>query len=201
MAISGLSKAGKSLGSDWRELESDWEQVAEAAIWGRRAMRVLADLAGSDLDRLVDLRAKLARLVDQGKDLISDDGPIGIKAKALSEVLADLSMKLGAIRQLAGADETETFVDGTASDWLKDLSSRVGQWRADAPKLHGWCAWQKARSEAKAENLGPLVAGLEGGEMAPDDTATVFEGIRTLSSAIFGGWVRPAIIRPGSAKW
>ncbi|MBF0394979.1 MAG: DUF3320 domain-containing protein, partial [Alphaproteobacteria bacterium] len=44
-----------------------------------------------------------------------------------------------------------------------------------APKLSAWCGWRKARGQASVAGLGPLVAGMESGMVAPGGARRCFE--------------------------
>jgi hypothetical protein len=172
-AIDGLAEDGARLGAAWKGLDSDWNALARAAAWGRRVSGCVSRLAGSDLNALLALREKLGRLLSEGNDLLAETGPVGGKAKSLAAAWTALAEGMTAVRNVAVAAEGETFTD--APDWLTGLSELANTWLANLPRLHGWCAWCKARGEARSVGLAPFVDALEAGTIGPGALSAAFD--------------------------
>jgi hypothetical protein len=160
-ALAALPPGASILG-----IETDPARLVALAEAGAHARAALLAMAGAGGD-LVALRDRLRRLLSDGRDLLEPGMPIPLAAASFTAALAGFLSSLAAFR-------AEVALADTAS--LAETEATAAAIVARTARLNVWCAWVAARREAEAAGLGPIVAALEQGIVAP---AAADEAFRT----------------------
>lgn len=164
-----IDALGKSLHDvpGWAALRTDMNRLAWVAKLADGLRASLIQLADSP-EQLVRLRGDLKRLVVDGNEMLSPDGPI---AKGLVELERRYQALVGA---------TERF--GRLAGGSIDLSEQIPELWTNAKavtenerSLNAWCSWCRVREEALACGLQPLVASVEQGSLSDGSVAEAFE--------------------------
>jgi len=172
--IEGRGGVLKCLGKDWQELDSNWSDLEQAKSFAKMMAGVLSRLSEGDLDKLMDLRGAISRLLGEGNDFLSPTGPIGAKASAYLASLETNQAALSKMRGLVSSD-SEQDLKFEADDWTDSVKETTEDWLSHIPKLRMWCAWRKARKEAIAKDLNSVVKALEDGLVEPEGIGEAFE--------------------------
>jgi very-short-patch-repair endonuclease len=167
-----LAAGQASFGGLWKGGDPDWVELLRVFSWTQKVRLLAQRAAGEDIDRFVELLERWAKLVTEGRELLSENGEIG---KSLAEFL--LAYK-GFLESLQGVNE---LLDLDASRaWTPDkgflarVEETLGVWEAKATRLRQWCAWQRVRGEALTEGLNPLISACEAGTIPPAELSGVF---------------------------
>ncbi|OJY64453.1 MAG: hypothetical protein BGP12_15215 [Rhodospirillales bacterium 70-18] len=160
-----------------RELDIDPGALTAVAEVGAGARMVLLALAGAGRD-MVETRARLRRLLVDGRDLLESGMPLQAAADRFVSALTRFLATFATFQETCGlpADITRAAAERTASA----VTARTA-------RLNDWCRWIAARRTAEAAGLGRLVAALEAGTLAPEMAA---EALRTA----YCRWAAPLLI-------
>ncbi|MFM2055953.1 MAG: hypothetical protein RLY71_338 [Pseudomonadota bacterium] len=159
-------------GGLWQGLHSDATAVEQALRFSQALPGVLAQLARQP-EALAELHAAVEWLLGSGNSLLA---PQGALARAAHELLARLGTLAGALdpfARLAGLDKAGQHA--LADLDLPSLAALAHTLLAAPGRLRAWCAWQKARGQADAAGLAPLLTALEHGRLAPPQLRDAFE--------------------------
>lgn len=137
----------------------------------------------SNLGRDPATCAKLGRSLCEGRERLEDGMPIAKAAAVLVEAHAVFVACLARFRAAAGLVEAET----TADENLSALAAAAAGIIARERRLNVWCAWVGISREAREAGLGTLVAALEAGAVAHDQTV---QALRTAHAC----WLAPILI-------
>ncbi len=156
--LEGLSARSDGL---WAGLRSRRDEVVKALAFQKGIAAALGGLASTP-EALAAVKAPLEALLGDGNLLLGPGGPVAGAGTALLHALVAFQHAQDefAARAGIGGDATAA-VDGTPAE----LIGLCRQIVALEPKLHAWCAWRKARSEAIGKGLAPLVEGVETGSV------------------------------------
>jgi very-short-patch-repair endonuclease len=150
--------AGNELGAQafaplWRREYSDWQQLAEAAQW--------------QVDNQA-LRALVARHAERQQ--------AATQANAITHELDTLFGDFAQLMVDLHTNSDKLFAVANATDIpLPDLMARSTLWMAQHEQLSSWVAFRERFDQARLAGLGPLVAQLNSGELAPENALTTFE--------------------------
>lgn len=160
------------LGKLWRNGEADWDAI-ESSVGRADSLRKAAlSVAGVDVELAVRLRQSWAKLVEDGREQLSDSGPIGQRLQVYQGIFARFTSTWSALSALLVLDTTASFISAPEQPYLSGLSEQCSRWLDNLNGLRHWCHWRAVRSEAIGLGLEPLVRAHEGnglsGEMLPE---------------------------------
>lgn len=190
---------GPVLAQDWRTVQERIELEAQlarftdlgdltAGLWaGLRTRTEEVELAEAFREALVGacagmadgpgaseaLQAALERLLGEGNALLHPEGPGVAAGQSYLAAIEELPPALAALAEACQWDRNTR--EALASLPLADLGSCCRQVVAQEANLRAWCAWRKARREALAARLGPLVVAIERGLVPGGKYRTAFE--------------------------
>lgn len=161
----------RGLGRISKGVETDPEQL------GRSVRKIVAlrdaasSLAGS-VDRLSRVQSVLTPLLTTAQDMIAETGPVGSAAADLCDAHSVLVTALDEFEGIAAGrmDRDETPGPGSASSgndggWLETLRSDAERIVSNAAKINRWCNWRRDRIAGEAVGLGPVLEGVERGDV------------------------------------
>lgn len=148
----------------WAALSSDSDRVSAALDIGASLQKTIVASAGSP-DELATRRKDLSQLVIGANDLLLEAGPIDRACRVLEQTLDSARRAVEQFSQLAGARVTNVTT-------LAELAASVS---ANQSQLNAWCGWCRARDEALALGLHPLVAVAQAGAVGAADLLHHFE--------------------------
>jgi very-short-patch-repair endonuclease len=147
-----------------RGVETDPTRLTIQAETGTAARAALLALAGTGTD-LAALRDQLRRLLSDGRDLLEPGMPIPAAAATFVTALAGFLASFAAFR-----NEAALAGDMSIADTERVATAIIER----TARLNIWCAWVAIRREAEGAGLGPIVAALEQGTIAPAAAADAF---------------------------
>ena len=166
------SAAEEVFASWWSVENADWDQLEALLTFGDELHSLIGPFAGRKVDRLLEIRASVAQLLEVAPDLLASEQPLGeslLQLKKSWEELeaAEIYFRNTLAVRNAEAGKTEDFLDQFC-----DLAHRVKKHRQD---LQNWCRWQQSYQEAEKAELGPLLRALEKGDLSLDRLEDAFE--------------------------
>lgn len=170
--ISVLDDLAARTGGLWAGLRTKVEEVEKALSFQDNLAGALAELA-STADALAAVRAPLERLLGDGNASLEASGPVVKAGRAYRDALARFDAAKAEFARYAGITPAE--LASTAGDQPFMLAAACRAILPLAAKLNAWCAWRKARGEAMASGLAPLVAGIEASGVALGRVREAFE--------------------------
>lgn len=150
----------------WAGLATDGAGV-EATLALAESLRAEIAAAATGPDQLAALRGALSTLIVDANDMLAPGGAIATGQARLGEAAA--AFEAAAQRFDGLAEPSAAARDFTA------MRHRAQAVLGHAPRLKAWTDWRRVRDEAMLAELGPLVAALEGGSLAPQQTVETFE--------------------------
>ncbi|HEX7080064.1 MAG TPA: DUF4011 domain-containing protein [Gammaproteobacteria bacterium] len=170
-AIDKLDKQLQSL-RNWEAHGSDPEALNSLRELGARIRGAVGRLAESP-EALMQVRAKVRTLLQDGNDLLAPDAPTGRLAAELRRALSELAAALAAFEEKAGRPVRELMAKaGYTLEQIHEAAESIVQHR---DRLNHWCAWQRRRNEALDVDLGPLVDAIEAGNVPVEEIPETFE--------------------------
>ncbi|RYD38644.1 MAG: DUF4011 domain-containing protein [Verrucomicrobiaceae bacterium] len=146
------------LGRLWNNGEPEADSLAKARLWGETLHSRMQALAGDDPAWTGRLRRLLADLFNEGPAVLAAGTSIGDRLTAFRAAWLDLTHALDTFSREVRLDRKS--ING-ASDHLGAVTAQADALAAAWPRVREWCSWQKARQEALALHLGPVVARIE----------------------------------------
>lgn len=132
----------------WSGLASDVGRMYTALATGRRLREAVATLA-TDGTTLAALRQAVARVVIDANELLGEAGQLRV-------VLAALKVAVG--EGVSAAEEFARLAEFEADDDLAGMRTLAAAVVDNQAQLNAWCAWRRAKADATALGLAPLVA-------------------------------------------
>jgi very-short-patch-repair endonuclease len=156
----------------WNGLKTRTDELDQALKFQPLIAAAVANLANTP-EQIEAIKTPLERLIGEGNALLAPNGPIGEAGAAYVRAWSALQP---AIDRLAAAGSfSDASKTGFSDMSLDELAERcVGIVRSEH-RLNSWCAWRKAREQARALGLAPLVDGIESGGVAQSTVRRVFE--------------------------
>jgi very-short-patch-repair endonuclease len=171
-SIDGLSELEGKTSGLWCGLKSRHNELTKALAFQKALSEAIAGLASST-EELVAIKAAIERLLGDGNMLLEPTGPVVGAGSAYRQSLEQFNQARSAFAGFAGIAAEQIGVDGRDDpEVLKTLCREI---TALEPKLHAWCFWRKARGEAVAKGLEPLVVAVENGTVPLGSVREVFE--------------------------
>lgn len=154
--VDGLDRTLKGV-PGWAGMDTGVAVITHAVGTAGRLRTALVALADTP-ERLLGLRYELQKLLVEGNDLLATGG-------AISQAVAVLDTAYPAL--VAAGKE---FGEASGASWevpaaSARLHAAAAAIVAHECSLNAWCSWQRARSEALASGLEPLVRAMEAGSL------------------------------------
>ncbi len=156
---------------DWSAHATPAATAASLRKLGQRVRTAAANLNDAPQE-LVELRAKVRRLLHDGNDLLAPDGSVGRVATNYLRALDRLEDSIGAFEEAAGAAVRERLDDVAHAP--EEIRTTAEQIEARSPELRDWCQWRRRRGEAIDADLRPLVEAVEEGRVPLDEIQETF---------------------------
>lgn len=170
-AIDRLNKKLSSFKA-WSGHESNPDDVEAIHRLGSRARAVVGRLA-ADPQSLIETRAKIRGLLQDGNDLLAPDATVGLLIGKFLDCHKDFEVTCTAFEAVAGESIRRSFAtSGNALDTVKETAERISSRHAE---LRNWCSWRRRRLEAIDVELEPLVEAIERGDVPIDEIEATFE--------------------------
>jgi hypothetical protein len=160
--------------SSWQGLESAVVPLKKDLHLVRRLLYSIANL-GTETRSLIEIHLAVRNIVVEENDLLALGAPIGELCVALSDSFQSLEAIVEEFSMLLNVNAYESIRAGAEEDWLEVLKSAAKDLVAKEAQLNAWCAWRRIRDEAVAAGIGPLVAAVERGDVAPGRIFRCFE--------------------------
>lgn len=148
----------------WAGLDSDASRLSSAVEISDDLHKALVGLATSP-DQLTNLRGALRRLVIEANEMLAAAGPIDRVSRLLGDALAKTKEAVSKFVDIAGAKRSD----------LPSLQTLAEAVLANRSQLNAWCSWCRARDEAVALGLNPLISAVHGGTVTVADLTARFE--------------------------
>ena len=158
----------------WRGLDTDLVAMEGNLHLAKSLLYALAEFSTDDRS-LVEIHSAVRELMKDGGELLGIRSPVGRVCGALSQSLGRLEAAIDNFSALAGDSVYAGVRDREGEAWLDTLAVAVEGVAAKASQLNAWCGWRRVRAEALRQGLGPLVAALEKGDVAPGRVLRCFE--------------------------
>ncbi|SDG17911.1 DUF3320 domain-containing protein [Thalassobaculum litoreum] len=169
--IRGLGRISKGVDTEPDRLE--------AAIDRLQALRNAVSSIAASIDRIPPIQAALTPLLTTAQEMILDTGPVGSAALDLRDAFAGLTAALDEFEHVTtGRLDRDPDGHGAAHDeegWLEGLRRDAEVIVENEAKISRWCNWRKDRIAGEALGLGPVLAGVERGDVAIDRIAETVE--------------------------
>ncbi|PKU21419.1 DUF3320 domain-containing protein [Telmatospirillum siberiense] len=169
MRLSALEDLAAKTCGLWAGLGTSVQEVSLAVDFHSRISSALANLA-TNIESLTSLRTVAARLLGEANALLEAVGPVGVAAATYLAAEADFREALSDFLAQSADCDAMPDADATPDSLLAECRDII----ASEAKLRAWCAWRKARGEAAAAGLLPLVEGIESGAVP---TGTIREAL------------------------
>lgn len=139
---------------------------------GKKIQTAVSKLA-NDAQSLATLRSTIRVILTDANDLLDEHATIGRHSLAFLDALSGFQKCCSEFQALAG-ESIESALEklDNAFEAVSTICNSIASRHSD---LRDWCAWQKRRAEAVAENLLPLVTAVESNAIAFDEIIDTFE--------------------------
>jgi very-short-patch-repair endonuclease/DNA polymerase III delta prime subunit len=170
-AIDVLDALLKAL-KDWSGHDSDPARMDEIRALAHRVRAAVSRLASTPTE-LIELRGKVRALLANGNDLLAPDAPIGLAAQDYIQSMGNLRQALEEFESKAGRSTREDLLNSEHSlDQIRETAKLIAERHAD---LNNWCGWQRRRNDSIDLDLGPMIEGIESGQVPVEEIPETFE--------------------------
>jgi very-short-patch-repair endonuclease len=170
--LAEFSNFGALTAGLWDGLKTDLAECRRAIAFVGALTKAVA-LVAPRPDENQLLAQSLEQLLGPANSILSPDGPGMAAGRECLSAFAGIQPILDEFVSdghiVLAAKET---LDAMSTSEIAACCQGVSQ---NEGRLKAWCAWQKARQQAIAVGLGPVVVALEGGVCVPDTVRDVFE--------------------------
>ncbi len=185
---SSTAAAESVFGSTWNDGRANWDALRRAADWAsavrQLSLRVAetarrsstpADANRDPLEFAESLRERWARLLTEGRDLLSGDGPVAREMSAYRVAFGDQRGSIDDLTRHLQLRPRAAWGELFEPDHLSTVTARAEEWRQALPELRNWCAWRRARRSAVERGLAPLIREIEHGRATSGTFLLLFE--------------------------
>ena len=156
----------------WSGLNTRLDEAEHAQQFQPLLSQAIAALA-DNADSLSDIKSAIEKLLGDGNALLDAAGPVTGAGNHFTDALTTFTGALERFSAKAGTSAADMLVNtGDSPAGIAGLCAAIPPLQ---PKLHAWCAWRKARNEAVAAGLEPLVQGIEQGLVDLGEVRAAFE--------------------------
>lgn len=156
-----------------------WDGLKTDVVEGRRAIAFVGaitkavSLVAPRPEEGQLLAQSLEQLLGAANHSLSPAGPCMAAARECATAFSGIQPAIEEFVTVAQvAHATRAAMDALSTSETAAQCQGIAQ---NEVRLRAWCAWQKARQQAIAVGLGPVVEALEGGVCAPGNVRDVFE--------------------------
>ncbi|MFL5335935.1 MAG: DEAD/DEAH box helicase, partial [Geminicoccaceae bacterium] len=110
----------------------------------------------------------------EGADLLAPSGAVGQVLRRFVAARGAALVALQAVSECSRSDVLK-LLSPDRDDWLPALSAHLTGWAASSRLIRDWCSWRGIAQTATALGLGPLLASMEAGTIAPGDALRAME--------------------------
>ncbi|MDX9755242.1 MAG: DUF3320 domain-containing protein, partial [bacterium] len=157
---------------DWQGYTTHPQSLRALLELGQRLRAVVGKFAETP-QALIELRAKLHALLQDGNDLLAPEAAVGKTAFAYLKAYASWGLACDAFGVQAGQPVRDFFTE--TPDALTSIRQEIEQIAAHRAELRDWCHWRHRRKEALAFELEPLVKSIEEGSISAVELEAAFE--------------------------
>ena len=150
--------AGEILGQHW-----NWDEAVMCLERTETLKRVATSVAGADNNLVNRFLHAWAPLVINGKDQVSEGGPIGQRLQAYKKTLTGFMKAEDTLVKLLAIGPISVSGGGAANQggFLPAVREHGDLWLENINGLKAWCHWRSVRRESVAFNLQPLIDAYE----------------------------------------
>lgn len=152
-----------TLGKAWSNGEPSGDALRRARAWGDQLNARIFAIAKDDLALLAQLRQIIATIITEGPAALSRVTAFRDKLQSFDAAFDSLANDLVLNREHFESDhfaQVTSFAQNAPAAW---------------PQLRAWASWRKARTEANALHLGPIIAHLEAAPAPVNDLPDLLE--------------------------
>lgn len=156
----------------WSGLQTKIEGIEPALKFFEALSAALANLASTP-ETLAAVKAPVALLLGDSNVLLEPTGVVAGAGRAYADALHEYGEAVARFSVASGLPESEK---STLEELLPtQVAERAHDVLRSSNRLNGWCAWRKARRQALAVGLAPVVNGLEQGAISLGRVRETFE--------------------------
>lgn len=163
------------LGRFWNEGEARWDEIIKLRKWSTQFRALAAEAAGDDFEKATRLRNCWARIVTEGREMLSPEAVIGRELTAYREAYQGAIEALNKLSKLMKLNQTAAWGAANKAGFLEKVKKTIVIWSKNLPGLSGWCAWRRVRRQAISSGLQTLVSEYETGRIHSSNLYKVFE--------------------------
>jgi hypothetical protein len=171
-ALAGLDDLREPTSGLWQGLSTVQDELTQACELQADLVTALSRLASTP-EQIAACKAPLQALLGDANTLLEPGSRITSTGALYVETWRRLHPKREALAVAGHFSET------AQAEWealpLSGLAEHCEAIIRSEHSLHSWCAWQQARDQALALGLGPLVNGIEQGQVASGQARRAFE--------------------------
>ena len=155
-----IEKLGTGLATipDWHGFDTDTECLNQVLAVAKRLRSGIFSIT-EDMDRLLSLKGQIRKLVDEGNELLGEEGAVGRALQNAVECQKNYENNLAAFCEQAG--QTVEAIVSPQTDGLIEVKTFCNNIVENKNRLNEWCAWRHIRNQAFSSGLKPLVDALE----------------------------------------
>ncbi|WP_136524125.1 DUF3320 domain-containing protein [Geomonas ferrireducens] len=168
------ARAEVALGIYWQGGEADWSVVGDYIERAESLRKVAGRVAGVDFERAIQLRAKWAQLISEGREQLGSEGAIGQRLQVYLEAFENFAKVESALSSLLVLDQQTVWGAATSNDFITALRECCSHWQQQLNGLKAWCYWRTARREALALELKPLIDAYENHGLPTENLQVAF---------------------------
>lgn len=156
----------------WSGLQTKIERIEPALKFFEALSAALAALASTP-ETLAAVKAPVALLLGDSNVLLAPTGVVAGAGHAYADALQEYGEAVARFSVASGLPESE---QSTLEELLPtQVAERAHDVLRSSNRLNAWCAWRKARRQALALGLAPVVNGLEQGAISLGRVKETFE--------------------------
>lgn len=155
----------------WAGLRTKAQDVAAVQAFHSSLLAALAPLAATP-DGVAEVRESIGRILGAGNMLLEAGGPIAVAGRQYGDAKAALDAATGEFAIASGLAGNDAVILNLTPAEIGDKAAQVINSQG---RLNAWCAWRKARGQAIALGLAPLVAAAENGAVAAGNIREMFD--------------------------
>jgi len=172
-AFAGAAVDGAArLAAQWRDGEPDPAALSTARTWAAAVHAQLAALVPDDMAQRRALGARLGAVLAGGAAAFAPASEHGRRLAAYRDHWSAFTAALDALGGTVALDRTAL---DAAPDHLEAAARLLQDLDTGWRDIRYWCAWQRARREAAALDLGAILAALERDRLPPAGLPALFE--------------------------
>jgi very-short-patch-repair endonuclease len=157
----------------WRGAATDVSRFEAMIQWATDCRAKIDALADSEAsaDMLLE---NVHTLLDRDPGRFRQAGKSRMALERMHESWTSMNADANDLGELIGLAKPENIVN-LKPGWIDELIERTARWKTSLIRAPHWAAWQTAAQAARAAGLGPLVDGVEAGDVKGDRLMRAFD--------------------------